>query len=467
MRVPYVAGDILAEKYLLESVLGGGAMGEVWLATNTALEVEVAIKLVRGTDPAAPPDDVRRSAAFERHLLHEAQATAKVCHPSVVRIFDYGVTDRGDPYIVMERLEGEDLRTNLVREGPMVAEEAVRLLLPVMQGMQAAHVLGVVHRDLKPENIFLAQIDEAVSPKVLDFGIADTSWVTDGLGAVVCGTPDYMAPEQITREPKPDHRADIWSLSALLFEAITAAVPRGPSRATAAWNELDPALAAILGKGLAFRPEDRWRSMTELGEVLAKWLVSRGVDSDCEGRSLRARWLYETPTARSDRPPPALWISSEPPAAEVRVVAPRGPGDPPFKLPMDRVASVIAAVGLICALGGGAFLGRGALASRYHDGWTRLRARASGPPAAELPQPAVAPPARPTSDAPPAPRVQVAPVADAPAASVDVDDVSARPLPPRSAPPAPRDTTDPYAEPPQRRGAHPASSARPYQPTEI
>ncbi|HEY4121326.1 MAG TPA: serine/threonine-protein kinase, partial [Byssovorax sp.] len=303
----YVSGDVLADKYVLESVLGEGSMGEVWVATNTALGAEVAIKLLRGGDAAGA--DSAGASAFADHLLHEAQATAKVNHASVVRIFDCGLTARRDPYIVMERLEGEDLRAKLVREGPMTPEAAVQLILPVLQGMQAAHLQGVVHRDLKPENLFLTRCDDGIAPKVLDFGIADTSSLDGGLGATICGTPDYMAPEQITREPKPDHRADIWSVCAVLHEAISGRAPTRSTDADALLPDVDDELRAIVAKGLAPAPCDRFRSMIELGEALAAWLLSRGVEADCQGGSLRARWLYghesSAPGPRTSPVPPA------------------------------------------------------------------------------------------------------------------------------------------------------------------
>ncbi len=358
--IPYESGDVLADKYELDTVLGTGSMGEVWRATNRALELEVAIKLLRWSDESLPSSDAVPGVAIEEHLLREAQATAKVSHPSVVRIFDFGVTDRGVPFIVMEKLDGEDLRAKLVREEKLAPIEAVQLLLPVMHGMQAAHVLGVVHRDLKPENIFLARSDERLSPKVLDFGIADLGWVKNGIGSVVCGTPDYMAPEQVNRNPKPDHRADIWSICVVLYEAITGSLPPSFDDHSQAWLDVDPALRAIVERGLAEAPSDRWRSMADIGEALAEWLAVQGIDEDCQGFSLHARWLYN----RSATVPAVVATKAEP-EIEVELVDPReviqsefpAPDElGPVELPVRRGAAWLLVATAIGAVAGGAYL---------------------------------------------------------------------------------------------------------------
>ena len=332
----YGAGDVLAGRYRLETLAGEGSMGEVWLATNTALDLPVAIKLLRG-DALAADARLALGDAFEEHLLREAKATAKLTHPSIVRVFDFGVTNLGDPFIVMERLDGEDLRDKLTRERVIEPESAVKLLLPVVHAMHAAHTRGIVHRDLKPENIFVA-LDDAGrdTPKVVDFGIAALPWASDGVGMFVAGTPAYMAPEQSAGDSSLDHRADVWSLAVVLYELVSGRVPfassgdesferdvlRGPDGqrlddATALvplgpHDGVDGALWAIIAKGLVRGRSGRWRSMSELGEALAEWLQARGVHEDCQGVSLRARWLYTSPSKR----PPAVSMSPIPiPAA--------------------------------------------------------------------------------------------------------------------------------------------------------
>jgi len=145
----YRGGEILAGKYELGTVLGEGAMAKCGLRPTRRWMFQLqssSYAAVKALPPAA-----RWQGHSKSSLLREAQATARVTHPTVVRIFDFGLTDLGDPFIVMEYLEGEELRTKLTRDGRMRPETAIQLFLPVMHGMQAAHVLGVVHRDLKPE----------------------------------------------------------------------------------------------------------------------------------------------------------------------------------------------------------------------------------------------------------------------------------------------------------------------------
>src|SRR5262249_7007231 len=157
-------GDVIVEKYELLRVLGEGGMGAVWLAKNLTLEVEVALKLIRR--------EVATLEASER-LLQEARAAARLGHPSIVRVFDFGVTELDDPFIVMELLRGESLATFIDRRGRIPATESVQLLLPVASALCAAHAKGIVHRDLKPDNIILTTDDSgATIPKVVDFGIA-------------------------------------------------------------------------------------------------------------------------------------------------------------------------------------------------------------------------------------------------------------------------------------------------------
>jgi len=153
----YRAGEVVGDKYRLIKLLGEGGMGAVWLALNVALDSEVAIKLLRAGE---------KSIHHEQRLLKEARAVARLGHPAIVRVFDFGVTRIGDPYIVMELLDGEDLSQTLAKRGRLTAVKAVRTLLPVLHALGTAHQKGIVHRDLKPENIFLTHGDNGhVQPR--------------------------------------------------------------------------------------------------------------------------------------------------------------------------------------------------------------------------------------------------------------------------------------------------------------
>src|SRR5262249_49057612 len=140
----YVPGGVIGAKYRLTRVLGEGGMGAVWAARNLKLDVDVAIKLIRR--------EVAADDTSER-LLQEARAAARIGHPCIVRVYDFGETEFKDPYIVMELLEGESLRQALERKGRLPVVNAVQTLLPVASALSAAHAKGIIHRDVKPENV--------------------------------------------------------------------------------------------------------------------------------------------------------------------------------------------------------------------------------------------------------------------------------------------------------------------------
>src|SRR5688572_19632520 len=184
----YVPGDVILGKYTLESLLGEGGMGSVWRARNTALDAPVAIKLIRA--------DLNRDTLGVR-LLQEARAAAKLGHPAIVRVFDVGQTERGDPFIVMELLEGHSFGSVLT-QGRVPPIQAVQTLLPIADALARAHAKGIVHRDLKPDNVFLVTDDERVQPKLVDFGIVKVEQRDGGshltqVGTVL-GSPEYMSP---------------------------------------------------------------------------------------------------------------------------------------------------------------------------------------------------------------------------------------------------------------------------------
>src|SRR5262245_61006460 len=217
---PYNPGDVVAAKYRLQRLLGEGGMGAVWSAHNVALDSPVAIKLIRG--------ETDREALSQR-LQFEARAAARLGHPAIVRVFDIGQTERGDPFIVMELLEGESLAARLDRESRVPGIEAVQLLLPIADALRAAHAKGIVHRDIKPDNILISTEGDVVQPKLVDFGIAKLEQAPGGSQltqqGVVVGSPDYMSPEQARGDDVIDYRTDIWAFCVCLYEAVTGRLP--------------------------------------------------------------------------------------------------------------------------------------------------------------------------------------------------------------------------------------------------
>lgn len=304
----YGEGELIGGKYRLGKLLGHGGMGEVWLAHNETLDIDVAIKLIRG---GAGTEEM------STRLLNEARAAARLEHPAIVRVNDFGKTELGDPYIVMELLEGEDLATILVGSGRLSAIKAVRTLLPIAHALTIAHGKGIVHRDLKPGNIFLSRTEEGhVQPKLVDFGVAKlekehSQRVTQN-GALL-GSPLYMSPEQ-ARGDDVDHRADIWALAVVLYEAVVGRPPFDGKNYNAVLYSItanpptpitdlsvgDAELWRILDKALQKDPDRRWHSMRELGECLSRWLSDRGIHEDITGASLESHWL-EGPRADDGR----------------------------------------------------------------------------------------------------------------------------------------------------------------------
>jgi serine/threonine-protein kinase len=323
-------GDLIAGRYVLQRMLGEGGMGVVWVAHSTALDVEVALKMLRRELAGTPAVD---------RMAREARTAAQLGHPALVRVLDFGTSDEREPYLAMELLEGEELHSRLAREGRLAANAAIALLLPIIDGLGTAHEKGIVHRDVKPENIFIARDQQGrIQPKVLDFGIAKLNHdrAVSRLTQVgdVMGSPYYLSPEQAEGLDDIDFRSDIWSIGVVLYEAVCGAVPFEASNYNALLRSIvrdapkpmsdhgagDAQLWTIIERCLKKDREQRWGSMWELGESLALWLFERGVRVDAASRSLRHGWLDGNVTGLqilvpSDPPsaPPAARPAIEPP----------------------------------------------------------------------------------------------------------------------------------------------------------
>jgi serine/threonine protein kinase len=214
-----LTGRTLDEKYYLESELGAGGMGTVYRAGRLLIGDWVAVKVLH-QDQMADPRAVER---FRR----EAQIAARLKHPNVVTVYDFGVSREGLSYLVMDLAEGESLGSLIERQGTLAETDAAEIIRQVCAALDEAHRQGVVHRDIKPQNIIVQTIPEGLQVKVLDFGVATSRDVTASkltrTGAIV-GTPDYMSPEHCLGE-ELDGRSDIYSLGIVLFEMLTGVVP--------------------------------------------------------------------------------------------------------------------------------------------------------------------------------------------------------------------------------------------------
>ena len=317
MPVPLTAGALIAGKLRLTHQLGQGGMGVVWAARHLALDTDVAVKLIRPERVAADPALVAR---FER----EARATARIAHPHVVQVMDYGTLDDAVPYLVMELLRGFSLADLLARGGRLSVATARSLVQQVASALGAAHESGVIHRDIKPHNIFITGEAEGypVFVKVLDFGVAKMLGDSQVPGAdaaltqtgTVIGSPPYMSPEQIEGHKDVDLRADLWSLGVILYESLTGALPFQGSSFVSVGS------AILRGK---YTPATERRP--SLSRAIDDWFA-KALSVDPHGRFQSAREMAlafpEDLGAAADAPPSVRVTPPSPFATTVGAVAP-------------------------------------------------------------------------------------------------------------------------------------------------
>jgi eukaryotic-like serine/threonine-protein kinase len=267
-------GILVTSTIRLVRLLGQGGMGSVWVADHAGLHTQVAVKFM-AEELATNDDAVRR-------FTREAAAAARVKSPHIVQVFDHGVTDGGIPYIVMELMEGHDITHQVEKHGPMSVIATAHVLAQACRALQKAHDAGIIHRDIKPDNVFLTDPDGEPFVKVLDFGIAKDSKMTElgmtGTGAMV-GTPYYMSPEQVMSAKHVDHRTDVWAITLVAYYALTASVPYTADNLGALCVEicsgnvappstfrpdLGPAIDAFFAKALSRDINQRFQTAKEL-----------------------------------------------------------------------------------------------------------------------------------------------------------------------------------------------------------
>jgi len=278
-------GRVLADRYHILKRIGEGGMGRVYLGEHVKMNRQCAIKVM---GPALV-NDAESAARFAR----EASNAARIIHPNVAAVFDYGESD-GLIYLVMEFVDGEPLARLLTREAPLALDRALDLASQIADGLGAAHELGIVHRDLKPDNILVTRTRTGREiAKVVDFGIAKA--IQEGVGeglthtGQVIGTPEFMSPEQLLGDPV-DARSDLYALGCILYLMLTASPPfdaptreqmikRRLSEDAPHVHEIDPALpdsvARIVARLLARSPKERYGSAAEVKDALAGAHVRR------------------------------------------------------------------------------------------------------------------------------------------------------------------------------------------------
>ncbi len=279
-------GVIVAGRYTLDHCIATGGMGAVWVATHRELDSQVAIKFM-GREKVDDDD-------FRDRFRREARAAAELRSPHVVQLLDYG-TDDDTPFIVMELLQGEDLRRRLRRVGRLSLGDAAQILHQICKALSLAAQRDIVHRDLKPANIFIAQIGDEEIVKVLDFGVAKDHRLFVGPGTesgVLLGSPHYMSPEQTRGTRHIDHRSDLWSAAVILYQMVTGVRPfegdvlgdliikvySDPIPPPSAHvPELPPAVDAFFERALCRDPDGRFQSARALSAAFAT-IAGRGAD---------------------------------------------------------------------------------------------------------------------------------------------------------------------------------------------
>jgi serine/threonine-protein kinase len=348
-----LVGRVLADRYHILKRIGEGGMGRVYLGEHVKMNRQCAIKVM---NPALV-NDAESAARFAR----EASSAARIIHPNVAAVFDYGESD-GLIYLVMEYVDGQPLSRILAREAPLSVERALDLARQIADGLGAAHELGIVHRDLKPDNILVTRTRTGREvPKVVDFGIAKAVQDTTGESltrtGLVIGTPEFMSPEQLLGDPV-DARSDLYALGCILHLMLTAAPPfaagtreqmikRRLTDDAPHVQQLDPGLPdsvdRIVERLLARSPGERYGSAAEVRDALA------GTHARRTPANATARVTLDTPRSAPTMPFASAAIAPTE-VTEVAVLPPRVREHP-------RAASIALAVILVV---GGALVVRGA-----------------------------------------------------------------------------------------------------------
>jgi serine/threonine protein kinase len=317
--MPFQPGEVLVGKYIVEGLVGVGGLAFVVAARHIGFDRSVALKFLR-PELARLPEALRRFTA-------EAQNNFRLDSQHIVRVLDVDTLPQGLPFMVMELLQGHDLRSEIARD-ILPVERAVQLTLQIAEALATAHTNGVIHCDIKPENVFLVEVPHGgMQAKVLDFGISRAlvgvhnprALVSDS-GAI--GSPPYMSPEQIRALPELDARTDVWSLGCVLFELLTRCVPFGRQTRTESCvavleheppalhglrPEVSPELEAVVMRCLRKDAAERFQSVAELAEALAPFATG-----DTHGHVQRISGMFGVHQASRDSGPLDLLAEKRP-----------------------------------------------------------------------------------------------------------------------------------------------------------
>lgn len=289
MTVSPMIGVTLGDQYLITGILGEGGMGMIYRGRQLVVDREVAIKFL--------PQDMAHDQINVQRLAREAKALGRLSHPNIVTTYDFRFTDKQEPYLVFEFVDGESLQTYLARRGSVPFAESVPLFIQLADAMKYAHANGVVHRDIKPHNIMVIEADGKTSVKILDFGIAQMKSESQKLTRTgeIWGSPNYMSPEQCTGE-EVDHLTDIYSLGVVMYKTLSSQLPHsGKSFAQTVSQKLtEPVpffaslelakpvvvpevLEEIVIKCLRRDRDERYQSMAQLKTALVDFAIKAGI----------------------------------------------------------------------------------------------------------------------------------------------------------------------------------------------
>ena len=356
-------GQTLAGKYRVEERLSAGGMGTVYRGTHILMDKTVAIKVLR---PSLAADE-KIVARFSR----EARAASRISHPHAVSVTDFGESEDGIVFLVMEYLSGKTLKEVIRQEGRLPLSRVVEIIRQVGGALDAAHFQGVVHRDLKSDNIMLLGTNGLDYAKVLDFGIAkikEPAGAYDpGLTApdLVIGTPTYMSPEQCSQSPGIDARSDIYSLGVILYEMLVGHVPFTGDSPTAIMlkqlQEVPPsvldertdvpaAVGRVVSRAMAKLPDNRYQSVGEFVEDLT---IAAGMEV-APVRSAVATELAATPGGLLSEPDeetlmrPRLEVRSEPAVVRAQT-APQSMSLNPWRILIPSLAGLLVVFAVVYA----------------------------------------------------------------------------------------------------------------------
>ena len=326
-----VLGKTLIGKYRVDEKLSEGGMGAVYRGTHVLMDKTVAIKVLR---PSLAADE-KIVARFSR----EARAASRISHPNAIAVTDFGESEEGIVFLVMEFLDGKTLKEVIREEGPMPLARVVDIMRQVGDALKAAHEQGVVHRDLKSDNIMLIKAGVGDHPKVLDFGIAKINESEGQLNSeltapnLVIGTPQYMSPEQCSQSSEIDSRSDIYSFGVILYEMLVGHVPFSGASPTIVMmkhmqdpvpsvlderSDIPPSIGKIISRAMAKVPDNRYQNISDLLEDLT---IAAGVP-------------LRTPSGTHEPSPTPRIVEDD--LDEVTVVRPREvpPPAPPYRAPV-------------------------------------------------------------------------------------------------------------------------------------